>query len=193
MTLAIEYRVVVRDRFGRVMERVGWRHSRSFVKQFIQILECGMRNVNVTGVKDTGGVEREIGSPDLYSEPLIDCMAGAGVDDYGILVGTGTTTPAPTDYTLEALIPHGSASGQLDYAGCGYISTYISNGNIIFEVTRTFTNLSGATIGIREVGLVSRTYYVATRGYFLLARDLYTHDLADGASITFSYRIRVTT
>jgi len=193
MILAIEYRVVVRDRDGGVVARVGWRRSRSFVKQFLQILECGIRNADVTGVKDTGGIERTVRSPSTAAADFINCMAGVGVDDYGILVGTGTTTPDPTDYALEALIPHGSASGQLDYAGCGYVSTYISDGNIIFEVTRTFTNLSGATIGIREVGLASKTNTTVAYQYFLLARDLYTHDLADGASITFSYRIRVTT
>ncbi len=78
-----------------------------------------------------------------------------GVSDvgsaWGMRVGTGNTPVKIGDQTLDSIIGHGSESGELHH-----LETYgfPSEENVVFS--RAFENLSGATITIRELGVMLR-------------------------------------
>ena len=120
-------------------------------------------------------------------------------DSYGIMVGSGTKTVAIDDYVLETKISHGTGSGQLDY-DTHTISISEETGQVKVEVTRTFKNISGATITIREVGLGVRNYWkdwgnVRKDLKFLIVRDVLSEpkDVPDGGSSTVKITIIVPT
>lgn len=97
------------------------------------------------------GVERDY--PNLYSDTVelfrFTSIEGART---GILFGNGTTAPSMNDYDLEALIPHGTGSGQLYYNATETAYDIESDrGRLI--VLRTAYNKSGGDITVSEVGL----------------------------------------
>lgn len=88
----------------------------------------------------------------------IQVDAGVG-QTRGIYAGTGDTPSTVNDITLADEISHGTDPGQLLYLECSITSLSISNATGIaeFDVTRIFTNDSGADITIRELGLFGNT------------------------------------
>jgi len=163
------------------------REAHSFVENFIRILRSILGDVNETGVKVDGSSVTIYRTDELSDYRVI---AGAGDDSFGIVVGTGTTPPAPDDHSLESKIPHGTSAGQLDYGATGVSTVAVRDNSIFIYIDRTFTNLSGADIDISEVGLI--TY---TAKWLLLARDVFSPPVtvADGAAVTIRYTIKVTT
>ncbi|MBA7713066.1 hypothetical protein ES703_122064 [subsurface metagenome] len=79
---------------------------------------------------------------------------GAGVDDIGIQVGTGTNAESFEDYALQTLIVEGSGAGQLNYVE--QLAPAISYAALIMknEMARYFNNNSGGAIGVNEVALL---------------------------------------
>ena len=95
--------------------------------------------------------------------------APAGNANYGPMVGTGTTAPQVTNYNLQTKIAHGSGSGQLLYGATSLTAATTSGSTRFWKASRTFTNSSGSSITVNEVGLVlayQSTYYI------MIARDV---------------------
>ena len=80
-----------------------------------------------------------------------------GVPNYlqNIAVGSGTQSNPYIAYNLASPISNGSGTGQLVY-GTPTIPTSITiNGNqAYFMISQSFTNQSGATVDITEVGII---------------------------------------
>jgi hypothetical protein len=152
------------------------------------------------GLKDHGGNDVPF---QIYSttttEPSYYLNVNAPVNDanYGIRVGSGSTTPTANDYNLANPIAHGTGSGQLLYGATTIESVVVDENNrTSFRIIRTFSNSSGATVTVREIGLSVKWYrpgYGYT--YALLARDVLSSavDVPDGATLTVRYILSTTT
>lgn len=116
--------------------------------------------------------------------------------DFGIFVGTGTTAWAANQNRLAALIGHGTGSGQLSYGAMAQPSRAYNSTLKLWRSTfsRTFTNSSGATITIRETGLVCGGHLFQVHiGYrsHLFARDFLDIPCVVDAAETATIEYRV--
>lgn len=116
-------------------------------------------------------------------------IAGATVTNLGILVGSGTTTPAPGDSKMTTLITSGSGAGQLEYGASAATDGVIVGGTVLTSCTRTFNNASGAGVTVNEIGLAC--YLQSTP--FLIIHDLLTVVFNNGDNKTATYTIVATT
>jgi len=179
--------VTLRDRNGKVIKRIR-RKANSYVRGMIDVLRTQMSQIGTSFV-DTGGVSRVSTTNSLN----FWTNAGAGVSYNGIVVGTGTNILTISDYALYSQIAHGSGSGQLNYGSCSVGVPSTVGTSRMFTVTRTFTNNSGASITVNEVGLVvGCNDDVPTNRYVLADRTRITFSIPNGASGTVTYTIKVT-
>lgn len=192
--MIVEYRLIRKEK-GKIVEDSGWKPSRSYVIQFLRWLFQVNRGASDVAVTDTGGVSRTIGLVNPAYDNIGYVMAGAGDDTFGIQVGTGTATPTNTDYSLQSKITNGTGPGQLVYGSQQATDPAITAaGNVDFLLTRDFTNGSGATITVKEIGVVIRVrdkdgYF----RFFLILRDVVTpRDVLDGQTLTVQYKLRTT-
>lgn len=180
----------------------------SFVGNFLKILfgmMHGTYNINSGGAalqcKDTAnnlrtGIDAILG----YSRANnMNCDADVNDDTYGIVVGTGDTAPDIADYNLETKVLHGSGqAGKLIYADHSLVSpSYDEPGGwSLCGLIRTFSNNSGGSIIIKEIGLIAKQYFDSTTVmyYFLLIRDVLgsPFTVTNGNSVTVQYRIKCT-
>ncbi|MBA7700467.1 hypothetical protein ES703_109181 [subsurface metagenome] len=188
------------DKEGRLLERREQR-SRSFAKGFLELLYIAHAQISYTArytMTDIDGNGREvdnfnesysklwlstlkIGSPPGGGDAI---LAGRAVNEtfilpgqkIGIQVGTGATAVTPTDTALETRIAHGRSAGELEYGGCELIGIAFADPNGEFTIRRYFTNASGGSITVNEVGIysIATANFTATTGAwpFLIARDL---------------------
>ena len=71
----------------------------------------------------------------------------------GIQVGSSSTAVAPTQTGMQTRIVHGVGAGQLEYGGCELRNLAFANPNGSFDIRRYFTNSSGGSVTVREVGV----------------------------------------
>jgi hypothetical protein len=125
-------------------------------------------------------------------------LAGAieGETDFGIRVGRGTATPTPTDYNLETPIAHGSSANQLLYGAVTIDTLSIVGNTVTLGIIRTFTNNSGASIAVSELGLSVRIIRDAVDSLadILVARDLIAPPVSVpyGSTLTLRYLLKTT-
>ena len=190
---------IINPKTGKLVKTTGDRPSHSFVKAFLQLMELLTANKwevapDYVSIVDYGGTTRNssfnIGQ---YHTRLMCSEAEAANALYGILVGTGTSTPANTDNAMETLIVNGSSAGQLQYGSCAVGAAAVVGANVDMVIARTFVNGSGGSITIREVGWVVRHAIIGTSTYyFLVAHDLVNQAVADGYIAVVSYTLRTT-
>jgi len=161
--------------------------SRSFVANFINALYTLLSGQSVTNV-NTGG--------STYSTSTgsqIGVTASSNDDSYGIQIGTGTTAPAITDFSLTQLIPNGTSAGQMQYGAVTVMSPVINttNNTGYITVTRAFTNNSGGSITVSEVGLVAIYSFNKT----LIIHDLLPTPITvpNGSTLSIAYEIQIAT
>lgn len=203
--VAIDILLQERNKQGELIkERNEVGHS--FVGNFLKILfgmMHGTYNVNTGGAAlvctDTGntartGIDLIIGSSRCNN---MNCDAPVNEDEYGIVVGTGDTAPDIANYKLETKILHGSGiAGKLNYADHSLVApTYDESGGwSLCGLIRTFSNNSGGSIIIKEIGLITKQYFdsISVLYYFLLIRDVLgsPFTVTNGNSVTVQYRIR---
>ena len=190
---------------GRLRRTTGTMKSHSFVLQFGQTLERQFAHRiaqaidNVT-MLDTAGTPRVMtwtnttsGGGLMYNNHALE--APSADNTYGIQAGTGTTAPASDDNSMETLIAHGSAAGQLQYQATSVGAPGLVGSNIDLVVCRIFVNGSGGSITLREVGLTmySADGQAATNNNpFLLAHDAVNQAIANTEVAVVSYVIRTT-
>jgi len=92
--------------------------------------------------------------------------APSGNTSYGIVVGSGASagsTPSPSAPYLKAQIPQGTSSGQIEYGAVSVSSVSQSGQTTSFTISRSFTNVSGATLTVTEIGII--VYVLNRMGY----------------------------
>jgi len=167
--------------------------SRSFVIGFLNVIFTNLSGQGVTNT-NTSGSQYTVKQPDSI---LVN--DGSNDNSYGIQIGTGTTTPAITDTRLSSLITNGTGAGQMQYGGVNVTGavTNTSNNTGYITVTRTFTNNSGASITVSEIGLVAwaSSYNFGSQQYYLIIHDLLPTPITvpNGSSLSISYEVQVAT
>jgi len=186
MKYELWYSVVVRDRHGKVVSRER-RRSRSFLKQWNQLVYVHMSASLTESIKDTGGANRTSQAAAMN----FAMNAGAGVTTYGIRVGTGNTAVAIDDYALDTPIAEGTGAGQMEHGGCLVATSVVAAPSCSFLVSRWVVNNSPGIITVREAGIYVKLYVT----YFIcLTRDVFVTPQAVpiGGAITIDWTIQVT-
>ena len=109
-SIGLYYQLIVKDKNGKIVSKTPFRRSKSFLLQFLQIIEVQSYRANVT-ITDYSGTPRSVPA---HAQSL-NFGAAVGSVTTGILVGTGTTPPDNTDTAMETLIAHGVENHQLSY------------------------------------------------------------------------------
>lgn len=189
--LELFYRLHVRERNGISVFDSGVIPGHSFCKQFGQLMfnvgfECGLTSpvavTNTAGssVTTLAGMNRGLQTD-----------AGTTTSTYGIQVGTGTSAESINDTALQTQIAHGTGAGQLQYGSMTFGAPSTTATTTTFRFTRVFTNGSGGTVTVQEIGLVSRD--IINTNSFLWVRDL-TGAVAvgNGSQLTVNYDFTTT-
>jgi hypothetical protein len=202
----ILWELEVKDKNGKLLSQKK-APARSWLKAFIVMLKgefatrhgAAVGNGNVSAVDETG-TARTYPSHASYTYSSyclnLSSLGDAGDVSQGIIVGTSDTPNTLTTYALGGKIAHGTGSGQLVYGTESIEDVTNPSGNDLqFRMTRTFTNNSGSTITVKEVGLLIKKYdSSATSRSFLAARDVLPSpvDVPDGATLTIRYVVKIT-
>ena len=166
--------------------------SRSFVANFLRTIFTNLSGQEINNVNTSGG------SYTIYFRDAIIVNDSSNDDSFGILIGTGTSAPSIIDSNLSQVISNGASVGQMQYGAVsvtGAVTNTSTNSGYI-TVTRTFTNNSGSSITVSEVGLVAWSGNDAqSNQYYLIIHDLLPSPITvpNGSSLSISYEIQVTT
>jgi hypothetical protein len=98
--------------------------------------------------------------------------AGAGIDTYGIVVGTGSNPESLESYALGAKIVSGNLAGQLSYSATDPPAISTIGTTKMVAWVRYFNNNSGGAIVVNEAGVYTRGTYDNSSATFLMCRDL---------------------
>jgi len=204
----IRVEVKVIDKNGKII-KVHKQHSHSFVSNFASLLAMEMLNPyntwnNLYPFKDLSGTMQNINSNNAFAVQVLTMLDSANDSTYGIVVGIGTATPTPQDYKLGSQIENGTSNGQLVYSAHSIspppTNLSISNNTISFQVSRQFTNQSGASITVSEVGIIAETNINngsadGTNDYILIIHDLLSSSVTvpNLSILQITYTISVTT
>lgn len=170
-----------------------WRRCHSFTIAFLAAVTASLQEADTTATyDDTGGTGRILEGAN-NAVKWRGANGAAGDSTEGIVVGTGTNAVTNTDSSLQTKIAHGAGAGQLQYGSMGFTEAAVVGANVDLILSRTFTNNSGGSITVEEVGIeaIMRDSGGTDRD-FLLARDLATQAIADTASATAQYTLRTT-
>ncbi len=110
----------------------------------------------------------------------------------GLVVGTGAVAPTPLTRALTSKIANGVGAGQLSYAAQQCVSGVTVLGNVsTMKLLRTFQNLSGAQITVKEVGL----YTSLSATHFMILMDLLSpvYDIPIGQTLSLELATQITT
>lgn len=192
MNTLLYYTIEVKDRQGKLLSRER-RRSRSFVEQYNRFINFFAEATDKV-IVDTGGTSRTL-DRDTNAASKMRINAAANSSDAGIVVGTGTTAVAIANRALATQILEGISTGQLTHGAVTIGSPSVSAPDCSFTATRIFTNGSGATITVKEIGIY--VWDVDTGSivrHFCIIRDVLaaTQDVPDGGAITVVYTIKVT-
>jgi hypothetical protein len=201
----ILWEIEVKDKTGKLLKRYET-PAKSWLKQFITILkgEFATRHGTTVGnanasVTDETGTARSypLASSSGYGTVCnLSTLGDTGDVSQGIIVGTSDTPNVLGTYALGGKIAHGTSSGQLVYNPETVEDVTNPSGNDLqFRLTRTFTNNSGATITVKEVGLLVKKWDASsTSRSWLVARDVLPSpvDVPDGATLTIRYVVKIT-
>jgi len=203
--LGLILELTVKDKDGRVTDRRTMR-GKSFLRQFLELLFIQMSGTYTYGssypyhqpvmyVKDINGYLRPVAASIYYHGDIFDADAGVGSTGYGIVAGAGTTPPNIDDYNLESMIGHGSGAGQMGYGAMTFGLPTSDPTTSHFTLTRDFSNSSGVTITVNEVGVRVKANALKYNqnwdtAYFLIIRDVISGgiNVPNGQTLTVNYR-----
>ena len=201
VNLKIEYEVEVKDKKGKVIHKEKGL-SKSLLKNFIlwwhskfTIDDIDIGGAAAWTAKNIQGVEKGFPESGTSEEGGWGTFGSKVTEtNFGLRVGTGTTPVTPEDYELETIIAHGTGSGQMLYSAQTYEAVEVISNTSRFRITRVFTNNSGASISVKEIGAAMGLWdNTSAYGYLLYLRDVLASpsSVPDGASLTLRYRFSV--
>jgi hypothetical protein len=202
----VYWEIEVKDKNGKLIEHKRSK-SHSWLKQWIQILKgefatrhgtnVGHGNVTINDETGTGVTYPCHGSYSVTDYYMDQSTRGdAGDVSQGIIVGRGDTPNSLTTYALASKIAHGTGSEQLLYGAESVEDVSNPSGmDLQFRITRTFTNNSGASVTVKELGILVKKYDASKISRsFLIVRDVLSSPsgIPDGATMTVRYIIKIT-
>jgi len=190
--IKLEYEVEVRDKNGKLIKSIKGK-SKSLLKNFMTVLRAtlyGNLMTETETILDRDNVSHTF--PNLYSSANdhMSINAPSNDDNYGIVVGTGDTPVDVDDVDLESPISNGTGSGQLLYGDTTIEAVQTANSTSSFRVIRSFSNSSGESITVKEIGIAIRHQHKDDgKIYILIVRDVLASptSIPDGASFTVRY------
>jgi len=194
-SMYIEYEV--KDKNGKIIQK-GKKKGHSWVGNIIGLLSSLTNRTTINTCSTSVG----FGSADLVdvNGTAVGVVKGAGVNagsgesNYGIVIGQSDAPVALSQYNLLAKISHGTSSGQMLY-NASTAEAMVKDTTWYFRVIRTFSNNSGASIVVKEIGLVynflAATSSATTYYNVLLARDVIPSGITvpNGSTLTLRYII----
>lgn len=179
----------VRDKDGKITDHRGPMRSKSFVRQFLELLWIQMYQIESVlpySMKDTGNVARDI----QESGYTFDTTAIIGDVTHGIIVGTGAVAVDIDDYVLGTPIAHGVAPTQLQYGAVAFGAPASDATTSQFTITRDFANGSGGDITVNEIAVYVKGKENTTDRYFMTIRDIIGGGILvpNGQTLTVNYR-----
>ena len=162
----------------------------SFVPQSVVQGWIGLLTVQLTSettyIVDVTGNSRKIYS----ASDNLKTNASMNDASIGIVCGTGKDAVSINDYKLKSLIQHGTGSGQLQYSSVGFPNKYlVDTATALTDIRRFFTNSSGSSINVREIGIICYGY---SSYRILIERTLINETLSDEESLEVTYRLSKT-
>ena len=157
----------------------------SVVQGWIRLLTVQFTN-SLHSIIDVSGKSRSInaGSANLRVNATLDDAT------IGIVCGTGTDAVSINNYNLKSLIEPGTGTGQLQYSSVDFPSDYlVDTATALTDIRRFFTNASGDTINVREIGIIC---YGSSSYRILIERTLINETLDDEESLEVTYRLSKT-
>ena len=104
---------------------------------------------NTFAVSDTDGISQSVIGPD------VDCLNIVEVTNTrGIVVGLGTDVVGISDVQLDSLVAPGTGTDEMTHGTQTYVEPTVTVKTAQFSILRSFTNGSGSTITLGEVGLL---------------------------------------
>jgi len=184
---------------GKIIRKTRKRLCRSFVIQYLKLLETTMRHVHnyagdVISVTDTGNTARNVQATNRSVYDFWSLDAPEDEDTYGIVVGSDNTAVDNLDYKLNTQIADGQAAGELDYSAHTWLTSAEVGANVDMKIQRPFINNSGGNVTIEEAGI----YVICLDSndvlrYFCIVRELTgTVTVADGQTATIDFTFRTT-
>jgi hypothetical protein len=192
MNVKVYLKIKVIDRNGKCIYYRRYR-SRSFVANFLRVIYTNLSGVSINNVNTNGN------SYSITPRDSIVVNAVANAEFFGIQIGSGTKPPSITDNSLSQVITSGTGVGQMQYGATSVTSPVIntSNNTGYIQITRTFTNNSGSSITVSEVGIVAYAegYDGQSNQPYLIIHDLLPSPITvpNGSSLTIAYDIQVAT
>lgn len=162
MKISLCYELVIRDRQGKVLNRVR-RRSHSYVRAFLDALYADITQINALLVPDTGGTNRTI-----TAATLILMIGPNDNSNYGPVLGRGSGAVLITDNKLGDQIIHGVVANTLDHQLTEALNLGTTGSTRSFQLRRLFVNSSGASITVNECG----SYFLSGGFNFCGIRDL---------------------
>lgn len=197
--IGMSYEVEVRDRNGKLLSSCKGNND-PFVRNWIRMIRTmftlaesvATTSVNLNGTGGSGILFYASHASQTMSP--MGCNAGATVETSGIRVGSSDTAFDKAQYELQTRITHGSGSGQLMY-GASTVEDYSDEDTTTrFRILRPFTNSSGATITVKEIGIAICNIVTGTStSRFLICRDVLTspQSIPNLATLTVTYRLYI--
>lgn len=185
---ALYYSYQVKDASGKIKVPFRRRTAHSFLTAYLKALATHMASLDDFALTDIGGVSRTIATitPITISAP-------SATTTRSLVVGTGVTAVAFTDTKLVTQIADGTSAGQLSY-GAGVVNLPSSDAtSTTLIITRPFSNASGGTITVREIGIYALMSDTAgSLRQMCIVRDLATIALSNGDLLTLNYILKTT-
>lgn len=190
-------RITLKNEVGKIVYDSGIQPSHSFVLQFLQLLGAIMayRRSPNPSIRDVDAQYYEIAHTDYWDDNdyPFSINAESGEEYWGLVVGTGDMAEDNENYRLESKIPHGSGAGELEHGGTSYNDPVASGSYYQWHIYRTFTNSSGSSIEVKEIGAQVRYQASPAAKYALIWRDVLspTITVPNGQVLTVNYYLRI--
>lgn len=181
------YTLEVKDKKGKTISKVT-KPCESFVLQFMQLLEAQLDPANAVVIKDVAAANKTCND----DNNTLNSCAPVTNELYGLSVGTGVTPVVNADYVMETKIAHGVGAGELQHGASSMVTSAEVGANVDCQLIRTFTNGSGNTINVTEIGIISLGNDGAAQ-YFLTLHEIVTLTaVANGQTLTVTITFRTT-
>jgi len=194
----IRLTITIKDKDGKII-KYHKQHSHSFVANFLNSLAESFAQVTISNNNNIFSCVLTNGSSD-YVWSNFSVNGPNGNDTYGIVIGTGTKTPTPSDFKLGNQITNGTGNGQMVYNAMSFnpsSGTVTISGNTSYiQITRTFQNQSGASITVTETGIIGQMYDISGAiQYALMIHDLLSSSITvpNLSILQITYTISITT
>lgn len=196
---------IVRDSEGNIIQihkQKSHSPTSNFIGLLLPLIWFGYNNSSYT-ITNTGGSTYSY-RPNLQSGAACVSYPNTGTNCPTYLamiqVGNGSQSEPSSATKLAVPISNGSGSGQLIYGAISIPSNItVSGSSAYFYIAQTFSNQSGSTIYITEVGIVLNLYTAlsyncsANMGQVLVWYDVLSSTISvpNGGNVTIYYTFTV--